>query len=79
MLSLRSLFITLAVATALVAASNWDITVGGAAGLVFTPPSVHPAVGDTLTFHFSFKNHSVTQGSFDDPCTPLNFGINSGL
>lgn len=79
MFSFKFVFTAFALAASLVAAGNWDVTVGGDAGLVFTPPSVHPQVGDTITFHFGMKNHSVTEGSFDYPCTPLPFGINSGL
>lgn len=57
----------------------WDITVGGAAGLIYTPNQVKPDVGDILSFHFQIKNHTVTQSSFDSPCTPLAGGFDSGF
>ena len=37
------------------------------------------AIGDTVIFVFNPKNHSVTQSSFAEPCTPLAGGFNSGL
>ncbi|KAG8934429.1 hypothetical protein FRC01_003103 [Tulasnella sp. 417] len=56
-----------------------DVIVGGAAGLVYTPNQVHAQVGDRIKFHFQFKNHTVTQSSFDKPCTPLKHGFDSGF
>jgi len=53
------------------AASDHQIVVGGAAGLVFTPNSITAAVGDTVTFVFQSHNHSVTQSSFASPCALL--------
>ncbi|KAG8941328.1 hypothetical protein FRC04_004608 [Tulasnella sp. 424] len=56
-----------------------DVIVGGAAGLVYTPNQVHAKVGDHVKFHFQFKNHTVTQSSFDYPCEPLKGGFDSGF
>ncbi|KAG9017185.1 hypothetical protein FRB90_001451 [Tulasnella sp. 427] len=56
-----------------------EVTVGGAAGLVYTPNQVYAQPGDKIRFHFQFKNHTVTQSSFDDPCTPLKGGFSSGF
>lgn len=47
-----------------------QITVGQN-GLAFNPPSITAAVGDTVTFVFYAKNHTVTQSAFATPCTPL--------
>ncbi|KAG8905177.1 hypothetical protein FRB99_000591, partial [Tulasnella sp. 403] len=58
--------------------ATFDIIVGGDAGLVYTPPVVYPDVGDTLRFWFRAKNHSVTQSSFEYPCTKLDGGFDSG-
>ncbi|KAG8929242.1 hypothetical protein FRC01_004644 [Tulasnella sp. 417] len=69
----------LASAPAALAAKVWDITVGGAAGLVYTPNQVKAEVGDVLSFHFQFKNHTVTQSSFASPCTPWEGGFDSGF
>lgn len=35
--------------------------------------------GDTVAFKFYPKNHTVTQSTFDAPCSPLYGGINTGL
>jgi hypothetical protein len=37
------------------------------------------AIGDTVSFKFHPKNHTVTQSSFDAPCTPLYGGVDTGL
>ena len=37
------------------------------------------APGDTVSFKFHPKNHTVTQSSFDAPCTPLYGGVDTGL
>ena len=37
------------------------------------------AVGDIVEFTFHPKNHSVTQSSFAEPCTPLPGGFDTGL
>ncbi|KAG8940695.1 hypothetical protein FRC04_005076 [Tulasnella sp. 424] len=60
-------------------AAVWNITVGGSAGIVFTPNQVTAAVGDTLHFIFGPPSHSATQGTFDAPCTPMPGGFNSGF
>ncbi|KAM0756347.1 Cupredoxin [Meredithblackwellia eburnea MCA 4105] len=58
-------------AGAVTAATNHQIVVGGAAGLVFTPSNITAEVGDTVTFIYQAKNHSVTQSGFAAPCTLL--------
>lgn len=60
----------------LVSATNYDVTVGGldSSGnpvLKFNPEFVNAVVGDSVTFHFQQKNHSVVQTSFNDVCHPL--------
>jgi len=37
------------------------------------------AVGDTISFTFYPKNHTVTQSSFEAPCTPFPGGTDTGL
>ncbi|KAN0108992.1 putative plastocyanin-like domain protein [Russula decolorans] len=49
------------------------------AGLLYDPPYISAAVGDTVSFTFHPKNHTVTQSSFDAPCTPLPGGIDTGF
>jgi len=66
-------FSTVFTATALAGsalAENFNVIVGKT-GLSFEPNSVKAANGDTVTFKFWPKNHSVAQGSFGSPCNPL--------
>ncbi|EDR02304.1 uncharacterized protein LACBIDRAFT_169454, partial [Laccaria bicolor S238N-H82] len=44
------------------------ITVGADGLLAYNPPNITAAIGDTVTFEFHPKNHTVTQSSFSDPC-----------
>jgi len=39
--------------------------------LTFQPPNITAKPGDTITFEFQQKNHSVTQSSFSAPCQKL--------
>lgn len=61
-------------------AANFDVVVGNGS-LTFQPNSIKAAKGDTVTFKFWPKNHSVVQGSFAKPCEPLadNKGFWSGF
>jgi len=49
----------------------------GNGGLTFNPPQVTAAVGDIVSFEFHPKNHTLTQSTFDNPCTPLAGGVDS--
>lgn len=55
------------------------VTVGGSAGLVYTPNSINAAVGDIVQFNFLSKNHTVTQSSFATPCIKSVGGFDSGF
>jgi len=57
------------------------VIVGGAAGLVFTPDRLSAQVGDTVTFEFRNKNHTITRSSFAEPCARLGgaTGFDSGF
>ncbi|KAH8819811.1 Cupredoxin [Xylogone sp. PMI_703] len=68
-----------ALAAYAVRATNFDVNVGQGGKLVFNPATVTAQVGDTLTYHFFGKNHSVVQSSFADPCHPLSGGFFSGF
>jgi hypothetical protein len=69
-----------------VAAQNLTIQVGAeqtsAGGIFqFIPPQIPKAAnGSVITFEFTGApgNHSITQSSFADPCTPLAGGFDSG-
>lgn len=75
--------ITAAVLSALpllASAANQTIMVGANNGLTFDPPSVNASVGDTLTFQFMSKNHTLTQSTFAAPCSNISdSGIDSGF
>ena len=76
-------FSTIFAATALAGtafAADHSVAVGTKAGeLVFKPDSIKAAEGDTVTFKFWPKNHSVAQGAFGSPCSPMNNGMWSGF
>lgn len=55
-----------------------DVDVGKD-GLAFTPEAIFADVGDQVVFHFHPKNHTVTQSSFADPCSPAPGGFDSGF
>jgi plastocyanin len=50
----------------------------GKTGLGFDPSAIYPVAGDEIVFVFQAGTHSVIQTSFDNPCTPLAGGFNSG-
>ncbi|KAF7359282.1 hypothetical protein MSAN_01270600 [Mycena sanguinolenta] len=54
------------------------IIVGGTAGNVYTPSNITAQPGDTVTFQFHTKNHTVTQSSFPDPCRALTLTSTTG-
>lgn len=61
-------------------AVDHKVAVGTKTGeLVFKPDSITAAEGDTVTFRFWPKNHSIAQAAFNSPCTPLNNGFWSGF
>ncbi|KAG8774885.1 hypothetical protein FRC12_001774 [Ceratobasidium sp. 428] len=47
------------------------VTVGADGKLRYDPQYVHAKVGDYVKFEFHPKNHTVTESSFDEPCTGL--------
>lgn len=77
---------SLAVAALSTVASVWAQTdhavTLGQGGLLFTPNSITVKDGDTVTFSFLAKNHSVVQSTFAKPCerqTTPNLGVDSGF
>lgn len=59
-------------------AADHLVVVGNGSELVFEPDNVKAAEGDTVTFKFWPKNHSVAQAAFDEPCQPMDGGFWSG-
>ncbi|KAL8365510.1 hypothetical protein RB595_004363 [Gaeumannomyces hyphopodioides] len=56
----------------------------GRNGTTFQPNNIRAAVGDAVQFQFMGGNHTVTQSTFDNPCSPINnfvknvTGVHSG-
>jgi len=66
----------------LASAADHLVTVGAGGLLAFSPPNITAAQGDTVSFQFQSKNHSVTQSTFANPCsiqTAPGQGIDSGF
>jgi len=59
------------------AQKNYVVLVGDGETLTYSPSNITAAQGDTVSFQFTSKNHSVTQSSFAAPCTRLPGGVDS--
>ncbi|KAI0843439.1 Cupredoxin [Hypoxylon sp. FL0890] len=68
-----------ATTTAAGAMATHTVTVGGAAGLVFTPDQITANVGDMVIFTFMSMNHTATQSTFTEPCKIMEGGMDSGF
>lgn len=73
-------------ATATPTGIDHRVIVGGTGILAYSPSNISAQVGDTITFEFHQKNHTVTASSFDTPCRALSstttngeLGFDSGL
>ncbi|KAG8969226.1 hypothetical protein FRC03_003751 [Tulasnella sp. 419] len=51
----------------------------GKLGIGFDPSSIRPAAGDTLVFEYRAGVHSAVQTTFENPCTPMPGGYDSGI
>nr|GAT48346.1 predicted protein [Mycena chlorophos] len=60
-------------------AANIEVLVGANQTLTYTPSSITANIGDTVTFVFTSKNHTVSQSTFTDPCALTTNGISSGF
>ncbi|KAF9737765.1 hypothetical protein PMIN06_007255 [Paraphaeosphaeria minitans] len=74
-----SLFTAATVALAGSAAAVDHLVVVGNGTLTFEPANLTAAEGDTVTFKFWPKSHSVAQAAFASPCTPMPKGFWSGF
>jgi plastocyanin len=66
------------------ASTDHKVIVGGLGKLTYEPSNITAQVGDTVTFEFRQKNHTVTASSFAAPCRALSAttgeaGFDSGL
>ncbi|KAF9446420.1 hypothetical protein P691DRAFT_733288 [Macrolepiota fuliginosa MF-IS2] len=59
--------------------ATFNVTVGADGQLAYSPAFVRAAPGDFVNFIFNPKNHTVTQSSFAQPCTPLDGGYDTGF
>jgi hypothetical protein len=50
---------------------------GGPGKLYFDPQVVMAAVGDVIKFDFGGSDHTVTESSFEKPCTTIDGGIDA--
>jgi len=66
-------------AAAVGAQATHQVTVGGSAGLIYTPETIEAAVGDMVVFTFLSANHTVTQSAFTEPCVKLATGMDTGF
>jgi len=80
------LFKSLAVTAALVSlatipvkGADFQVIVGGTGVIAYTPNQVNANVGDTVTFTFKTKNHTVTQSTLQNPCQEMGNGFDSGF
>ncbi|KAL8725990.1 MAG: hypothetical protein Q9166_006992 [cf. Caloplaca sp. 2 TL-2023] len=55
------------------------VTVGGDAGLVFSPDTITAVPGDMVEFTFMSMNHTLTQSTFPKPCVKMQGGADSGF
>lgn len=58
--------------------SDHLVVVGGPNKFFFSPSNITAEVGDTVTFQFQQKNHTVTQSTFAEPCISLTKTSTSG-
>ncbi|KAF8866389.1 hypothetical protein BDZ45DRAFT_667675 [Acephala macrosclerotiorum] len=65
--------------TSLAPRATHNVVVGANGDLLFGPNQVTAAIGDIIHFDFNSTNHTVTQSSFNAPCSPLAGGFNTGF
>lgn len=58
--------------------TNYQVVVGGPGLLAYTPNNIKANPGDTVTFQFQQKNHTVTQSTFANPCRALTLTSTTG-
>ncbi|KAK0643861.1 Cupredoxin [Cercophora newfieldiana] len=69
----------LSLLASIAAAKHYDVTVGKNGQLRFDPETLVAEIGDTITYNYFARNHSVTQSSFEKPCQPEAGGFFSGF
>jgi len=74
-----SIFAATAMVGAAVAEQHFIAVSNKTGALVFMPDTLTAKEGDSVTFRFWPKNHSVAQSTFAQPCSPMNNGAWSGF
>ena len=69
---------TTAMTTSSGAKATHKVQVGADGDLIYGPNQVNASVGDVIEFNFLAENHTVTQSSFNTPCT-YNGGFDTGF
>lgn len=65
--------------TSSAAKATHSVVVGANGDLIYGPSQLNAAIGDIIRFDFNSTNHTVTQSSFNAPCSPLAGGFNTGF
>jgi hypothetical protein len=55
------------------------VIVGENGDFLYGPNQLDAEIGDVIKFDFLAKNHTVTQSSFKEPCSPLADGFDTGF
>jgi len=58
--------------------TDHQVVVGGTGKLYYTPANITAQPGDTITFTFQQKNHTITQSTFANPCRALTLTSTTG-
>lgn len=75
----NALFAFLALCVPLVKGQAPPVVVAvGLQGSFYSPGAVAAALNSTITFEFYGDVHTVTQSTFEDPCSPIPGGFHSG-
>ncbi|KAF8271415.1 hypothetical protein EI94DRAFT_1720546 [Lactarius quietus] len=71
----------LALFSSAAAGAVWHVNVSDQnANLLYSPSFItNVSIGDKVVYTFNPKNHTVTQSSFQQPCTHLDGGFDSGF
>lgn len=68
----RSTLLPVALLATVAQGKEWIVAVGKGGQLKFDPEVIPDAKhGDTVTYQFYAKNHSVVASTFGEPCKPL--------
>jgi plastocyanin len=56
-----------------------NVIVGADGELKYAGNNIDAAIGDIIRFDFNSTNHTVTESTFDKPCSPKDGGFNTGF